>query len=182
MRVGGAPTGQRYRRSVDAQTILRRAIRADGPVLADLARAAYSPYLDRLPPGVRPAPLDASYADAIDRDEVWVAEIDGSVVGLLVLVQQPDHLLLENVAVRPDHHGHGVGGRLLDLAEERASAHALTAVRLYTHALMTENQRIYERRGYVVTARRQDGFDRVFYEKRLTAGPRPPAAPPPAPR
>jgi hypothetical protein len=33
---------------------------------------------------------------------------------------------------------------------------------------MTENQRLYEGLGYVQTARRtDDGFDRVFYAKRV---------------
>lgn len=153
---------------MDTPIAVRRATPADAPVLAELAVAAYSPYLDRLPPGVRPAPLDADYAAAVDHDEVWVAESDDAVVGLLVLVAHPDHLLLENVAVRPDRHGQGLGARLLVIAEERAGELGLPSVRLYTHALMVENQRMYERRGYAVTGRHEeDELDRVFYEKRL---------------
>ena len=118
--------------------------------------------------GVRPAPLDADYGKAIEHDEVWVAEHDGELAGYLVLVPFADHLLLENVAVDPGRQGRGVGRRLLALAEERTTALGLSELRLYTHAVMVENQRLYERIGYLRTDRRDDdGFDRVFYEKRL---------------
>jgi hypothetical protein len=41
-------------------------------------------------------------------------------------------------------------------------------LRLFTHALMTENQAYYVRRGYMRTGRtKDDGFDRVFFAKRL---------------
>ena len=41
-------------------------------------------------------------------------------------------------------------------------------VRLYTHVSMVENQRLYERLGYVETRRgHEDGLARVFYEKPL---------------
>jgi len=43
------------------------------------------------------------------------------------------------------------------------------AVHLYTNEKMTDNLSIYPRLGYVEVARRhEDGFDRVFFEKRLS--------------
>jgi ribosomal protein S18 acetylase RimI-like enzyme len=64
--------------------------------------------------------------------------------------------------------GHGIGGQLLALAEERAHLVGRDVVRLYTHVSMVENQRLYERAGYVETGRRsEDGLVRVFYEKHL---------------
>jgi ribosomal protein S18 acetylase RimI-like enzyme len=41
-----------------------------------------------------------------------------------------------------------LGRRLLSLAEDIAADQALTGVRLYTNALMTENIRLYEKLGY----------------------------------
>jgi ribosomal protein S18 acetylase RimI-like enzyme len=77
-------------------------------------------------------------------------------------------VLLENVAVVPEHHGRGVGRMLLELAEHRTAELGLDRVRLYTHVTMVENQALYERVGYVETARTTEhGFTRVFYEKRL---------------
>lgn len=148
--------------------VLRRARVAEADALADLAIAAYEGYLPRLPAGLRPGPMDADYRAAIDHDETWVAETDGTIAGFLVLARRPGHLLLENVAVHPAFQGRGIGRRLLALAETRAAEHGFHTIRLYTHAVMVENQRLYERLGYVETERRtDDGFDRVFYDKRL---------------
>jgi ribosomal protein S18 acetylase RimI-like enzyme len=99
----------------------------------------------------------------------WVAEEDGEVVGYLVLVEEPGGLLLENVAVLPEHHGRGIGRALLELAEERATARGIVRIMLYTHVTMVENQALYERIGYTETHREAEGFQRIFYEKRLQA-------------
>jgi ribosomal protein S18 acetylase RimI-like enzyme len=100
--------------------------------------------------------------------DLWLAEEEGAFLGVLVLVPQPDHLLLESVAVAPEAQGRGVGSALLAFAEDRAAALGLPEVRLYTHERMTENIARYERRGYRETHRaEQDGFRRVFLTKRL---------------
>ena len=146
---------------------LRRATSADAPLMQRIAELAYSPYLERMG-GLRPGPMDTDYRAAITGTEAWVAECDAEVVGLLLLVGEEDGLLLENVAVRPSHHGRGVGRALLVLAEERARAAGHSRIRLYTHVTMIENQRLYERNGYVETRRESaHGFARVFYEKLL---------------
>ena len=73
-----------------------------------------------------------------------------------------------NVAVLPSHHGQGVGRALLELAERRTRAAGHTRIRLYTHVTMVENQRLYERIGYVETHRTTEhGFTRVFYKMTL---------------
>lgn len=88
---------------------LRRAITADAAQLAYVAEAAYSPYLERMG-GLRPGPMDTDYAAAVADAEAWVAEADGTVVGFLLLVEEPDGMLLDNVAVLPSHHGQGASG------------------------------------------------------------------------
>lgn len=146
---------------------LRRATEADAQALAAIAAAAYSPYLERME-GLRPGPMDTDYAAAVADTEAWVALHNGDVVGFVLLVGEVDHVLLENVAVVPEHHGRGVGRMLLELAEHRTAELGLDRVRLYTHVTMVENQALYERVGYVETARTTDhGFTRVFYEKHL---------------
>ncbi|MCY4725488.1 GNAT family N-acetyltransferase [Nocardioides sp. STR2] len=147
---------------------LRRADAADAPALQRIASAAYSPYLSRMG-GQRPGPLDADYAAAIADCETWVASVEGTPVGYLVLADDgSDVLVLDNVAVLPSHHGRGIGRDLLELAEARASARGCRRIRLFTHVTMVENQALYERIGYVETRRGGDeGFVRVFYEKVL---------------
>ncbi|MGH3272810.1 MAG: GNAT family N-acetyltransferase, partial [Streptosporangiaceae bacterium] len=109
--------------------------------------------------------------DAAVRDgQAWIAEDgDGAAVGLLILIPQPDHLLLENIAVLPAAQGRGIGGRLLGLAEQHARSLGRSEIRLYTNEAMTENLAYYPRRGYTETHRaEQDGFRRVFFRKPLT--------------
>lgn len=145
---------------------LRPAVAADVPGLRALVEAAYAVYVPRI--GLRPAPMDADYDDLVARGLVTVAEVDREPAGALVLVPAADHLLIENVAVDPEHQGEGIGGVLMRLAEERAQARGIGELRLYTHRLMTENRTWYVRLGYEETGREtQDGFDRVFFRKHV---------------
>ena len=133
-----------------------------------IAAAAYQQYVPRI--GRPPAPMTADYSAAIRRGRAWVAVEDGEVAGFVVLVAEPGYLLLENVAVLPAAQGRGIGARLLALAEEHARSLRLPEVRLYTNEAMTENLTYYPRHGYTETHRmQQDGFQRVFFRKRLGA-------------
>ncbi|RYB92966.1 N-acetyltransferase [Nocardioides oleivorans] len=150
-------------------TSLRRATPADAAAVADIAEAAYFPYLERMG-GLRPGPMDTDYASALSSGDVeaWVAVADAAVVGFLLLVPEEDGLLLDNVAVRPSHHGRGTGRLLLSHAELRAQALGLARIRLYTHVTMVENQQLYARLGYVETHRATErGLTRVFLAKHL---------------
>jgi ribosomal protein S18 acetylase RimI-like enzyme len=143
---------------------LRSAVMADADVLRELTNEAYRHYVPRI--GGKPAPMVADFAALVGAGQVHVAVEDGSVVGLIVLEPGADHLLIENVAVRPSFQGRGVGLRLMALAEDEARRQALGAVTLYTHELMTENQAFYGRRGYQETHRAAPGgFPRVYFRK-----------------
>ncbi len=131
-----------------------------------IAEAAYQGYVPRV--GGRPAPMDADYDEAVRRGNVWVAQDDGAVVGLLVLVPHSDHLLLENIAVTPPAQGRGIGNQLLAFAEDDARRGGLDEIRLYTHETMIENLSYYARHGYTETHRAMEhGFHRVFLTKHL---------------
>jgi N-acetylglutamate synthase-like GNAT family acetyltransferase len=146
---------------------VRRAIAEDAPMLADLVERSYQHYVPRI--GLRPMPMDADYADVVLSKMVWVAELDHEVAGLVVISLEPDRVLIDNLAVSPDFQGHGIGSRLLTLAEDTARSAGVAEVRLFTHELMVENIRYYVSRGYDETHRQQEnGFSRVFFSKRLT--------------
>ncbi len=88
------------------------------------------------------------------------------ILGLIVTEQQPDHLLIENIAVSPAAQGLGIGCMLLEHAYAEARALGLAEVKLYTNAKMTENLSYYPRRGFVeVDRRRESGFDRVYFTR-----------------
>jgi GNAT superfamily N-acetyltransferase len=132
--------------------------------LRSLAAAAYLPYVPRV--GRPPAPLSADYAAIVARGEASVAVRADQIIGMIVLVAQADHLLLENVAVLPAEQGQGVGTRLLEFADARARELGLPAIRLYTNEAMTENLAYYLRHGYVETHRAvEHGLRRVYFIK-----------------
>jgi len=138
----------------------------DVDALRSIVERAYEPYVARI--GRRPAPMDDDYRARVERGQVSVATIGRAPVGLIVTMIESDHLLIENVAVDPAHHGQGVGGALLRHAEEIARRARVPEVRLYTNAAMVENLAMYPRLGYREVARRRSaGFDRVFFSKRL---------------
>lgn len=151
---------------------IRPARSHDAGALVALTHAAYEPYVPRI--GKPPAPMTADYGAIVESRHAWVAEVDGRVAGLIVLVPEPDHLLLENVAVAPEAQGRGVGSRLLAFADGHARALGLPEVRLFTNEAMTENLEYYPRRGYVETHRARDGgFNRVFFAKSVATDARP---------
>ncbi len=145
---------------------IRPARAGDAKALTDLARDAYAHYVPRM--GREPAPTRADYAALIRDGGVWVAEHDGVPAGMLVLVMEPDHLLLSNIAVSSATQGSGIGSKLLEFTEQQAREHDRSEIRLYTNEVMTENIGYYARRGYVETGRAtEDGYRRVYFAKYL---------------
>jgi ribosomal protein S18 acetylase RimI-like enzyme len=133
-------------------------------VVEAIVEQAYSPYVARI--GRRPGPMDDDYAAEVAAGVVDVIEDAGEVVGLIVLVDEGETLLVQNVAVRPAAQGRGVGRELLAHAERTAVRLGLAELRLYTHSAMTENIALYTRLGWRETERRsEDGFSRVFFAK-----------------
>jgi ribosomal protein S18 acetylase RimI-like enzyme len=149
-----------------AAEILRPATLGDREAIERIVEAAYGGYVERI--GRRPAPMDADYTALIGDGLVTVADRDGVVLGMIVLVPMADHVLVENVAVDPAAQRGGVGRRLMAHAEDEARALGLSELRLYTNEHMVENIAWYPRLGYRETERRaESGFARVFFEKRL---------------
>jgi GNAT superfamily N-acetyltransferase len=150
-------------------TAIRRASAGDAAAAAEITRAAYGVYIERI--GREPAPMGADFDALIAAGDVWVAADPHRVVGVLVARLQDTALLLESVAVDPAHQGRGIGRSLIDHAERVARGSGMGAVELYTNARMTENLRLYPSLGYdLVDRRHEDGFDRVYFSKSLAPG------------
>lgn len=150
-----------------AEPSVRRATPADVPAIAALVSEAFALYVPRL--GRRPAPMDDDHGAHVARGEQWVLEDDaGAVVGCVVLARRDDHLFVDNLAVAPGRQGEGLGRRLLEHADAEAERAGLPELRLYTNAVMTENQAIYPRLGYECSGRATVGiYERVFFRKVL---------------
>jgi GNAT superfamily N-acetyltransferase len=131
-----------------------------------LVEAAFSRHIAAV--GQRPAPMDDDHAARIARGEQYVIDGDepGTLAASIVLVDENDHLLVNNVAVAPDRQRQGYGRALLAFAEDEARRRGLPEIRLHTHARMADNLIMYPRLGYVEAGREaRGGFDRVLFVK-----------------
>jgi ribosomal protein S18 acetylase RimI-like enzyme len=106
--------------------------------------------------------------------DVIVALIDGDVlVGAAVIERRKGTRIarLASIAVAPNRGGLGLGGRLLDAAEETARAKGCTRLRLEVRADNGAGIRLYERRGYTRFMVRpdyyEDGMEAWRYERAL---------------
>jgi ribosomal protein S18 acetylase RimI-like enzyme len=147
--------------------VIRRAWPEDRAAVERIVHDAYSIYIERI--GKPPGTMLDDYGALIAEGAVNVLEeADGTIAAILVLRPKTDHLLLDNIAVRPDLQGRGFGRQLIAVAEDETRRLGHDELRLYTHEKMTENFALYKRLGFVETGRgREAGYDRVFMTKRL---------------
>jgi GNAT superfamily N-acetyltransferase len=142
----------------------RLAISSDLPAIRSLVQRAYAKYAERM--DQLPMPVRADYVAEQRAGQIWV--VGEPIVGVIVLLNEPDCLLIENVAIDPAAQGTGLGRRLMEFAEEQAASSGSARLRLYTHEVMTENLAIYLHLGYHETERRsEDGYHRIFMSKTL---------------
>jgi rhodanese-related sulfurtransferase/ribosomal protein S18 acetylase RimI-like enzyme len=151
---------------------LRTATAQDTIAIRELVRTAYAKWIPLI--GREPLPMLADYERAVREHQIDLLCIGDSIVGLIETVLRPDHLWIENVAVRPDCQRRGLGRCLLSKAERSAIAAGHSEIRLSTNAAFAANIMVYERLGYTVD--RQEAFmggTIVFMKKILsTAAPK----------
>ncbi|WP_165821317.1 GNAT family N-acetyltransferase [Nocardioides gansuensis] len=145
---------------------IRRATARDLAAVEQVVFSAYEPWVDIV--GGRPGPMDEDFAALIADGKVHVAVAD-EVAGLIVLATVDDALLIENVAVAPDHQGRGLGRQLITFAEATAVRRGLRTARLFTHERMTTNITWYERHGYVISGMEPLPFGRLVHLRKSLA-------------
>jgi GNAT superfamily N-acetyltransferase len=146
--------------------IVRPARLSDADAVAGCVTAAFSPYIERI--GKPPAPMLLDFPALIAESKLWVAELAGRVVGVLVQYETEAGFYIDTVAARPELHGRGIGRALLLFAESEAARRGYRSLYLCTNLKMTENQAFYPKIGYVEYERKLDqGYDRIFYRKQL---------------
>jgi N-acetylglutamate synthase-like GNAT family acetyltransferase len=147
-------------------TTIRRASEEDVSAIEYIVRTAYEQYIPHI--GQKPGPMTDDYHAQVASGNVWVLVLQGEIVALVVLVPEPNCMLLENVAVAPAKQRLGFGRRLIEFAEARSRQCGYRQIRLYTNELMHENLAWYARLGFQETSRRLDsGFKRVFMSKTI---------------
>jgi GNAT superfamily N-acetyltransferase len=144
---------------------IRQAHAADEIAVRECAEGAYGRYVATM--GKKPAPMVADFASLIASGVLHVAVgRDADMLGFIVFYHEGEHVLLENVAVRQNAVGRGIGKRLIAFCESEAKRSNAKSIKLYTNEKMTENLSIYPHLGYRETERKtEDGFNRVYFEK-----------------
>ena len=126
--------------------VIRRANPADAPAVAEVWLASFRTAL----PTVRRAHTDDEVrgwvaAVLIPEHETWVAEASGEIVGMMALGDAE----LDQLYLRPDWRGRGLGDRFIALAKDRRPG----GLGLYAFQVNGPACRFYERHGFVVVDR-----------------------------
>lgn len=129
--------------------LIRPAQPADADAVADIYLAARRRFLPYAPIAHSEADVRAWIAGhLIAFGGVWVAEERGAALGMLALAEDEQARWIDQLYVRPDRVGGGVGTLLLRHALDRLAA----PVRLYTFQANAGARRFYERHGFQAVA------------------------------
>ena len=109
------------------------------------------------------------YVQAISVHRVELLKVAAESVGVIETIPRDDHLWIENIAVRPDRQGAGLGQCLLAQAEKTAAQMNLARLCLLTNAAFASNVVLYVKAGFV-TDRTEPfrGGTTVYMSKTLT--------------
>ena len=125
----------------------RKAKLSDAGTVLSISRKAYGPaYLELI--GELPRPASEDYRPWIERNLVWILEIRGKAVGVLVLEHDIDFWTIWSIAVDPDYQGRGLGMRLIEKAIALARAQGVQRIRLHTNSRMEGNLALYRKAGF----------------------------------
>ena len=107
-------------------------------------------------------PNKSSFENDIERNELYVLELKGKIMGTLVistfmdveyepiawLTPNQNNIYIHRLAIDPVQQGRGYARMLMDFAEKYAQDNGFVSVRLDTFSQNKRNQKFYELRGY----------------------------------
>jgi GNAT superfamily N-acetyltransferase len=129
-------------------------------------------------------PNVAVFEKDISLGQLWVAEIEGAIVGLAAITtdQEPEYvnvgwdinekaIVTHRLAVSPFYRGKGIGAALLQQAEQVAIDRGITVLRIDTNTANQATQNLFPKLGYQYSGEIGLGFRPGLkfycYEKRL---------------
>jgi GNAT superfamily N-acetyltransferase len=130
-------------------------------------------------------PNAAVFEKDISLNQLWVAEIDGSIAGIAAITtdQEPEYaqvgwdineiaIVTHRLAVDPQFQGKGVAMELLQQAEQNAITRNIPLLRIDTNTMNEATQKLFPKLGYVFAGEIglsfRSGLRFYCYEKRLT--------------
>ena len=107
-------------------------------------------------------PSREHYEKDLNRDELFVLELEDKIIGTIVLSTFMDEeykavkwltpngnsLYVHRLSIHPENQGQGRAQELMDFAEDFAKTNNFESIRLDTFSQNKRNQRFYEARGY----------------------------------
>ncbi|GAA3592857.1 GNAT family N-acetyltransferase [Flavivirga amylovorans] len=107
-------------------------------------------------------PTKEAFAKDIKRDELYVLEIENTIIGCITistfmdeeyvpiswLTENTNNIYIHRLAVHPTHQGKGYAQQLMVFAETYAKKNDFISVRLDTFSQNKRNHKFYEHRGY----------------------------------
>lgn len=107
-------------------------------------------------------PSRDAFEKDIERNELFVMEVNGRVIGTVVvstfmddeykaidwLSPNTNNIYVHRLSVVPEEQGKGYAQELMDFAEDHARKNKFLSVRLDTFSQNKRNQKFYEKRGY----------------------------------
>jgi len=125
-------------------------------VVRDLMRAAFSEY-----DAVLTVPSSSMWetvedvAGHIAEGGAVLARVGPDTVGSGRYALRDDHVYIGRLSVLPSHRGRGIGAAMMLAMEQRALTEGRTEARISVRTMLPKNIELYERLGYIVTARYQ---------------------------
>ncbi len=130
---------------------IRKAAQDNAGIISTLTDAAYAKYVPLM--GRKPQPMTVDYKQILAKHPIWLMWVDQRLAGVLVLMHEPEAMLIYSVAIAPEYQKRGLGRRLLAWAEAEARQAGYASICLFTNALMEANIALYSRLGYSETSR-----------------------------
>jgi ribosomal protein S18 acetylase RimI-like enzyme len=94
-------------------------------------------------------------------ESVFLALLDGRMVGCVFLAEKQDHFYLGKLAIDPACQGRGIGRRLIEAAEALVGTTAKPIIELQVRVELSRNQATFTRLGFRETGRTAHaGFNR----------------------
>jgi ribosomal protein S18 acetylase RimI-like enzyme len=165
--------------------VVRRACEGDIPKIMEITKEAFKIYAEGTGLGDKLAALEETYEDVnrdIEAKEVFVALLDGTIVGSVRVEIKPDRTAyLSRFAVAPDYQHNGVGKILMNEVDDSMSESGITNLYLHTASRMLSLVRFYYGRGFYIESTTKDqgyirallckeynteGFEESIYQKR----------------
>lgn len=140
---------------------IRLAVAEDARAVASVLRESFAEY-ERLYTREgfdATTPAGAAVLRRIEEGPVWVALVDGVIVGTVSVVPKGESLYVRGMGIAPSARGRGIGELLLKQAEGFASGRGFVRLFLSTTPFLHRAIRLYERHGFERTG---EGPDNLF--------------------